>query len=115
MKKFSVYALLFILSLTAISCTTHIINPRAIVIGRTDCVPCLEMRDLVDEINSESGNNTAIFVNIEVDDSVIKEFNISTLPTTIFFDEDDKEYYRQIRTMSKEEFISHMSEGDEYE
>ena len=73
------------------------------------------MKSLVDEINAEFGDNTANFVNIEIDDSVIGKFGISTLPTTIFLDKNSNEYYRQIRAMSKDEFISHMNKEFQHE
>lgn len=112
----SIYSLFIIVMIISIaSCGAQASNTRVMVIGRTDCVPCLEMKSLVDEINAELEDNIASFVNIEIDDSVIGKFDISTLPTTIFFDKNSNEHYRQVKAMSKGEFISHMNKEFQHE
>ncbi len=110
-KKLIVSILLFLLLVSCGDNTT----PRMVVIGRTDCVPCREMMEVVDEINSESENTIAEFISVDDDNSPISKYDIGTLPTSIFFDSNGKEYHRQIKAMTKENVLFWLESGDSNE
>jgi len=103
-KKHIIPILLFLIAISAVSCGNST-APRMVVVGRTDCVPCREMMELVDGINSESENTIAKFISVDDDNSPISKYDIGTLPTSIFFDSNGKEYHRQIKAMTKEDVL----------
>lgn len=73
------------------------------------------MMELVDGINSESENAIAKFISVDDDNSPISKYDIDTLPTSIFFDSNGKEYHRQIKAMTKEDILFWLESGDSNE
>jgi thioredoxin 1 len=73
------------------------------------CGPCKVTKPLVEKVSNERDENIEIIVIDEVDESLLNdiktEFGIKSVPTTIFF-KDNEEVDRKIGGYSEQEFVS---------
>jgi len=71
--------------------------------GRGVCIPCKEMKPILEELAAECEGKLAILI-IEIDEykALARRYRIRLIPTQIFFNAEGKEVYRHEGFMSKE-------------
>lgn len=85
--------------------------PRLVDFGSTTCIPCKMMAPILDELKEGyKGRIDVAFVDVGKDSSAWQPFNISTIPTQIFFDAGGKELYRHEGFISKEDILAKWQE-----
>jgi thioredoxin 1 len=79
--------------------------------GRGVCIPCKQMKPILEELASEYEGKASILV-IEIDDyrALTRRYSIRLIPTQIFFDAQRKEVYRHEGFMSKESIEEKLEE-----
>jgi len=77
-------------------------------LGSVGCVPCDKMQPIMKEIEEEFKDQVSVVfhdVKTEEGKPYIKEFGIRAIPTQIFLDKDEKEFFRHLGFLSKDEII----------
>lgn len=79
--------------------------------GRGQCIPCKEMKPILEELTKEYKGKASIVV-IEIDEyrSLTRRYNIKLIPTQIFFDAQGNEIYRHEGFMGKEAIEEKLGE-----
>ncbi|MFC1916180.1 thioredoxin family protein [Chloroflexota bacterium] len=94
--------------LTSISLKQAVSNgkPTLAEFGRGICIPCKEMKPILEELSVEYKYELNVVI-VEVDDNVdlTRQFGIMMIPTQIFLDSDGKEVFRHVGFYPKEEII----------
>ncbi len=86
--------------------------PKVVKVGRTDCLPCKDMSAILGVVKEEvAGKAKVELVNLEDEPNAVQKYNIKGIPTTMFFDENGKEVYRQIGVVPKEEVIDWLKKA----
>ena len=73
------------------------------------CGPCRMLRPILDEIAEESLNSKIVSVDVDEEQELAGEYNISSIPCLILF-KDGKEISRSIGLKSKEELEKLLGE-----
>lgn len=74
--------------------------------GRGTCVPCKMMKPILEKLEKTyEGRVTILTIDIGEFASLVRTYNITLIPTQIFFDADGKELYRHQGFMPEEEII----------
>ncbi len=77
-------------------------KPVLVDFGSNSCIPCRQMRPILQEIRNEySGNAKAIVIDVHKYQNLAREYKIKLIPTLIFFDSNGKEVHRHQGFMSK--------------
>ena len=64
-------------------------------LGSDKCIPCKEMRPVMDGIQQTFGDQVEIvFYDVWEDDALAKEYGIQMIPTQVFLDEMGAEFHR---------------------
>jgi thioredoxin 1 len=72
-------------------------------LGAKFCVPCRMMAPILAELEEEyQGRAAVIFIDIREKKGIAKEFNVSTIPTQIFYDKSGQEVWRHVGFLDKE-------------
>ena len=72
-------------------------------LGAKFCVPCKLMAPILAELEKEyQGRAAVIFIDIREQKGKAKEFNVSTIPTQIFYDNSGQEVWRHVGFLDKE-------------
>lgn len=79
--------------------------------GRGVCIPCKQMKPILEELAAEYEGKASILI-IEIDDyrALTRRYSIRLIPTQIFFDAQRKEVYRHEGFMSKESIKEKLEE-----
>ncbi len=79
--------------------------------GRGVCIPCKQMKPILEELAAEYKGKASILI-IEIDDyrALTRGYSIRLIPTQIFFDAQGKEVYRHEGFMSKESIKEKLKE-----
>ncbi len=79
--------------------------------GRGVCIPCKQMKPILEELASEYEGKASILI-IEIDEyrALTRRYGIRLIPTQIFFDAQRKEVYRHEGFMSKESMKEKLEE-----
>lgn len=79
--------------------------------GRGVCIPCKQMKPILEELASEYEGKASILI-VEIDEyrALTRRYNIRLIPTQIFFDVQRKEVYRHEGFMSKESIKEKLEE-----
>ena len=86
--------------------------PIVMKVGRTTCVPCRKMSQLLTEMKPKlSGKANVEIVDIDEDPDAVKLYNVTGIPVTIFFDVSGNEVYRQIGLLEESEIISWLEKA----
>lgn len=97
--------------LTSISLKQAISNgkPTLAEFGRGVCIPCKEMKPILEELSVEYKGELNVVI-VEVDDNVdlTRQFGIMMIPTQIFLDSEGEEVFRHIGFYPKEEIIAQL-------
>ncbi|MFC2016138.1 thioredoxin family protein [Chloroflexota bacterium] len=81
-------------------------KPTLAEFGRGICIPCKEMKPILEELSIEYKGKLNVVI-VEVDDNVdlTRQFGIMMIPTQIFLDSDGEEVFRHVGFYPKEEII----------
>ena len=81
-------------------------KPTLAEFGRGICIPCKEMKPILEELSIEYKGKLNVVI-VEVDDNVdlTRQFGIMMIPTQIFLDSDGEEIFRHVGFYPKEEII----------
>lgn len=82
--------------------------PRLVDFGAKKCIPCKKMAPLLVELSREySGIMTVEFIDVWEKENVVKadKYNISSIPTQIFFSADGKELWRHEGFIAKADIL----------
>ncbi len=73
-------------------------------LGSDSCVPCKEMRPVMDAVQRTFGDQLEIvFYDVWEDDAPAREYGIQYIPTQVFLDEDGVEFHRHTGFYSQAE------------
>ena len=111
LKMFSVMA--FILAIAGVPATGGQISEvpdvpvknmvTVVDLGAKFCVPCKLMAPILAELEKEyQGRAAIIFIDVREHKGIAKEFNVSTIPTQIFYDKSGQEVWRHVGFLDKE-------------
>jgi len=84
-------------------------KPTLAEFGRGICIPCKEMKPILEELSVEYKGELNVVI-VEVDDNIelTRQFAIMMIPTQIFLDSEGKEVFRHIGFYPKEEIIAQL-------
>lgn len=72
-------------------------------LGAKTCIPCRMMAPILEELKEEyKGRAEVIFIDVWEDRSKVKEFNLISIPTQIFYNKKGEEVYRHMGFLDKE-------------
>ena len=95
-------------SLTQEDVTTDEIKVTFVELGSVGCIPCDKMQPIMKEIEEEyKGQVKVVFYDVKTSEGkpYIKEFGIRAIPTQVFLDKDENEYFRHLGFFAKDELI----------
>lgn len=85
--------------------------PKLIDLGSDECIPCIEMAPILEELKTEYAGVFQIkFLDIRKEPTWIEVYKIQVMPTQIFFDASGKELFRHEGFYSKEDILSKWTE-----
>ena len=85
--------------------------PRLLDLGSDSCLPCKMMVPVLEELTQEyQGRLEVDFVDVWKSRQEAEKFNISIIPTQIFFDAEGTELFRHEGYFSKEEILAKWKE-----
>lgn len=80
--------------------------PKMIELGAEKCVPCKMMKPIIEELQKDyKGKLEVVFIDVWKDSSAAEKYNIQSIPTQIFLDEDGKEFSRHTGFFAKEDIL----------
>src|SRR5512135_3357330 len=86
--------------------------PRLVDLGSTTCIPCKMMAPVLEELKKEyAGRMQVDFIDVGVDPSAGKSFDIKLIPTQVFLDASGKEVDRHEGFLSKEDILSRWAKA----
>ncbi|MBW6521688.1 MAG: thioredoxin family protein [Desulfoarculaceae bacterium] len=78
-------------------------------LGARSCTPCKMMAPILVELEQEyQGKAAIIFIDVWQDEDAAKRFNVSMIPTQVFFDKNGKEVSRHVGFMDKQAIIDRL-------
>ncbi|NQT31807.1 MAG: thioredoxin family protein [Deltaproteobacteria bacterium] len=83
--------------------------PTIAEFGRGICVPCKEMKPILEELATEYEGKLNVVI-VEIDDHMdqTRQYGIMAIPTQIFFDGSGNEVTRHVGFLPKEEIITQL-------
>lgn len=76
-------------------------------LGAGKCIPCKLMAPIIKNLQEEyKGKAAIVFIDVWKNPEQEKKFNIHTIPTQIFYDEDGKEIYRHEGFFAKDGILA---------
>jgi|GEM_PF-3215137 len=86
--------------------------PMIVKLGRDNCIPCIEMNKILDEVRAIVGDKAIVkIIDIQLEPGAPDQYGIRVIPTEIFFDGDGKEIYRVEGVIQKDEVLSWLRKG----
>ena len=96
---------------TAIASTENQPLPRLVDVGAGTCIPCKMMMPVLAELKAEyAGRLKVEYYDIRDDPNAVTRYNISVIPTQIFFDAKGNELYRHMAFFAKEDIVAKWKE-----
>jgi len=85
--------------------------PRLLDLGSVSCIPCKMMAPILEELKKEyEGRLQVEFVDVMANPDAATPYNISLIPTQIFFDASGKERFRHEGFFAKEDILAKWKE-----
>ena len=85
--------------------------PRLLDLGAGRCIPCKEMAPILEELRETyRGRLDVVFIDVWQDRDAASRYDVSTIPTQIFFDAEGKERFRHEGFFSREEILAKWRE-----
>jgi thioredoxin 1 len=84
-------------------------KPTVAEFGASTCIPCKEMKPILEEIVAEHGDKLNLsFTDLRLHPNVATKYRISLMPTQIFFDSAGQEVTRHVGYWPKEDVLAHL-------
>ena len=85
-------------------------NPTIAEFGRGTCIPCKQMKPILEELAREYEGRVNILI-IDVDEyaALTREYGIMVIPTQVFLASDGKEVSRHVGLFPKDEIIAELA------
>jgi len=78
-------------------------------LGASSCKPCKMMAPILEELEKTyKGRAAVVFIDVWQNNTMAKKFNISIIPTQIFFNSQGKEVYRHVGFMDKQSIVDRL-------
>ncbi|UCF82330.1 MAG: thioredoxin fold domain-containing protein [Desulfobacteraceae bacterium] len=88
-------------------------KPVVVDFGSNSCIPCRQMRPILQEIRKEhSGKAEVLVIDIYKYQNLAREHKIRMMPTVTFFDSNGKEVHRHQGFMSKKAILEQLEKMD---
>ena len=85
--------------------------PRLLDLGAGKCIPCKMMAPVLAELRETyKGRLEVVFIDVWEDSTPAQTYDVSTIPTQIFFDAQGKERFRHEGFFSREEILAKWKE-----
>ena len=86
-------------------------KPTIAEFGRGTCIPCKEMKPILQELASEYGDKLNVLI-IDIDDyrALTNQYGIMVIPTQIVFDSSGNKIMSHIGLWPKEEIIAQLKD-----
>jgi thioredoxin 1 len=85
-------------------------RPVLVDFGSNSCVPCRQLRPILQEIKKEQeGKLEVLVVDVSKHQNLSSEYRIQVIPTLVFFDSNGKEMFRQQGFMPKAALMGHLN------
>jgi len=84
-------------------------KPTLAEFGRGGCVPCKQMKPILEELATEYEGKLNVVI-VEIDDHMdqVRQYGIMAIPTQIFFDSSGNEVTSHVGFFPKEEIIAQL-------
>jgi len=81
--------------------------PRLLDLGADKCIPCKMMFPVLEALETEyAGRLQVDFIDVWKNPDEAPKYNVTTIPTQIFFDPDGRELYRHVGFFAKEDILA---------
>lgn len=85
--------------------------PVLLELGSVDCIPCKAMMPILKELKKEYASSLKVaFIDVWKDTEAAKRYEVSSIPTQIFFDSSGKELFRHTGFFAKEKILAKWKE-----
>ncbi len=85
--------------------------PVLLELGSVNCIPCREMMPILGELKKEYASGLKVaFIDVWKDTEAGKRYEVSSIPTQIFFDSSGKELFRHTGFFAKEKILAKWKE-----
>jgi thioredoxin 1 len=82
-------------------------KPTLAEFGWRECIPCKEMRPILEELDQEyKGKVNIVIIEIPFHEDLAEKYGIRFMPTQIFFDSNGKEVARNAGFLPKNEIVA---------
>lgn len=79
-------------------------------LGATECIPCKMMAPIIEKLKKEyAGKAEIIFIDVWKDSTQARKYDIRTIPTQIFFDQNGREVLRHTGFIDKKRIVGILS------
>ena len=85
--------------------------PKLVDLGADKCIPCRKMAPILEELKKDyAGKFDVVFIDVWKSGSEAKKYDISLIPTQIFFNADGKELFRHEGFFPKDDILAKWKE-----
>ena len=85
-------------------------KPTLAEFGWRKCIPCKEMRPILEELEREYKNQlNVLIVEIPLQEVLTEKYGVNVMPVQIFFDSNGKEIGRHAGFLPKEQIVSQLN------
>ena len=85
--------------------------PRLVDVGAKTCIPCKLMAPILEELKTEyAGRLQVDFLDISINPEFAGQYEVTIIPTQIFFDASGKELFRHEGFFSKDDILAKWKE-----
>lgn len=86
-------------------------KPVLVDFGANSCLPCRQLRPVLNEVGSEYSEKAKILViDVYKYQNLAREYKVLMLPTLVFFDPKGKETFRHVGILEKEKIVAKLKE-----
>lgn len=85
-------------------------RPILVDFGANSCIPCRQLRPILDEIRKEkAGKVEVLVIDVYKHQDLSREYKVQVIPTLVFFDANGKEVFRTQGFMPKAALLEHLA------
>jgi len=85
--------------------------PRLVDVGAGTCIPCKKMMPVLAELKTEyAGSLQVEYYNVNDDPNAIAEYDVTMIPTQIFYDTSGQERFRHTGFLGKKDILAKWNE-----
>ncbi|MBU0993374.1 MAG: thioredoxin family protein [Proteobacteria bacterium] len=78
-------------------------------LGAKKCIPCKMMAPIIEKLEKiYAGKASIVFIDVWENRDQAQRFQISAIPTQVFFDKDGKEVYRHVGYMGEVDIVAQL-------